>query len=78
MEGIKILKKGGSLLLAYSTSQKCEKKDRYRELAESTLQIVPYIEQEINLKNLASLMHFYVQSASKTRKNTFLHQKLTS
>lgn len=71
IEGIKILKKGGSLLLARSTIQKYEKKDLNRELVESALQIVPYLEQEINLKNFASLMHFCVQNAFKTRKNSF-------
>lgn len=71
MEGIKILKKGGSLLLASSTSQKCEKKDINSELADSALQIVPYLEQEINLKNFAILMQFCVQNGYKMRKNFF-------
>ncbi|MFQ6124303.1 MAG: hypothetical protein ACE5R6_06810 [Candidatus Heimdallarchaeota archaeon] len=71
MEGIKILKKGGSSLLASSTSQKREKKDLSHELVDSALQIVPYLGQEINLKNFASLIQFCVQNASKMKKKFF-------
>ena len=71
IEGVKILKKGGSLLLVSSTSQKHEKKELHREMTESALQIVPYLERKISLRNLARLIQFWVQNASKTWKHSF-------
>ena len=64
-EGIKILKKGGPLLLASTKDVEFEKSNANNKLIESSLQILPFPEQKISLRNIALLIQFLVQNASK-------------
>ncbi|MHA2096108.1 MAG: hypothetical protein ACW98F_15920 [Candidatus Hodarchaeales archaeon] len=64
-EGIKIIKKGGPLLLTSTKEIEFENSELNNKLSETSLQILPFPEQETNLRNIAFLIQFFVQNASK-------------
>lgn len=64
-EGIKIIKKGGPLLLASTKEIEYGKSKLNNKFIESSLQILPFPEKETNLRNIAFLIQFFVQNASK-------------
>ena len=62
-EGIDILKKGG--LLANAKEIEFEKRIPHNKLIESALQIIPFPEQESNLRIISPLVKLFVKNASK-------------